>query len=78
MGVQPPHTPPPPRILKIVLNVKEKRYKKRENYMKVRDRGLRVLQRSSDYFFLGGGGLKFFREWIILFLYIGLRFIRRC
>ena len=33
-GVQPPHRPPPlrPQILKIVLNVKEKRYKKkREN-----------------------------------------------
>ena len=38
-GVQPPHPPPLPRILKIVLNVKEKRYKKREKYMKVRDRG---------------------------------------
>ena len=38
-GVQPPHRPPLPRILKIVLNVKEKRYKKREKYMNVRDEG---------------------------------------
>ena len=31
-GVQPPH-------FKDLLNVKEKRYKKREKYMKVRDKG---------------------------------------
>ena len=37
--VQPPHPPPLPRILKIALNVKEKRYKKEKKYMKVRYRG---------------------------------------
>ena len=39
-GVQPPHPPPPPPPnFKDLLNVKEKRYKKREKYMKVRDKG---------------------------------------
>ena len=38
-GVQPPHPPPPPPNFKDLLNVKEKRYKKREKYMKVRDKG---------------------------------------
>ena len=38
-GVQPPHPPPPPPNFKDLLNVKEKRYKNREKYMKVRDKG---------------------------------------
>ena len=40
-GVQPPHPPPPPPPpnFKDLLNEKEKRYKKREKYMKVRDKG---------------------------------------
>ena len=37
------HPPPPPNF-KDLLNEKEKRYKKREKYMKVRDKG-------------GGGGV---------------------
>ena len=38
-GVEPPHPPPPPTNFKDLLNVKEKRYKNREKYMKVRDKG---------------------------------------
>ena len=33
------HPPPPPPNFKDLLNEKEKRYKKREKYMKVRDKG---------------------------------------
>ena len=55
-GVQAPHPPPPPPNFKDCFKCKGKRYKKRETYMKVSDkgggvptnifRGLRVLQRS--------------------------------
>ena len=31
-------------------------------------RGLRVLRKSLNFFFWGGAGLNFFREWIKLFL----------
>ena len=58
-GVQPPHPPPPPPNFKDLLNVKEKRYKKREKYMKVRDKGggvpTNIFSRGVEIFFGGGG-----------------------